>query len=306
VTELALRAPTLDDVPKLTSFFGAITAEHRFGGATEGDIRDWLTDPHLDPASDFRIALQNGDVVGWVDLWDQNRTHERLFVDARAHPRDRRIYSTLLDWAEERAAVVADGHPAIMRVSVASDNELLAAEAGGRGFDIVRHFFILEIDLADEPPVPEWPEEIAVRTYREGDDRTVYDADDEAFRDHWDYVPISFEEWRQFFVASSSFDPTLWFLAEQGDELVGFAICRGERRPGTAHVHVLGVRRAWRRRGIAQALLLHAFREFRRRGSARADLGVDAESLTGAVRLYERVGMHVALRTDTYEMKLNQ
>jgi len=48
-------------------------------------------------------------------------------------------------------------------------------------------------------------------------------------------------------------------------------------------------------------LLLHAFAEFRHRGLKGAVLGVDAESNTGANRLYEQAGMHVAARFDIYE-----
>jgi hypothetical protein len=52
------------------------------------------------------------------------------------------------------------------------------------------------------------------------------------------------------------------------------------------------------------ALLLHSFNEFYRRGSRKAGLGVDASSLTGATRLYERAGMHVARQYDSYQKEL--
>ena len=67
---------------------------------------------------------------------------------------------------------------------------------------------------------------------------------------------------------------------------------------------MLGVRRPWRRRGIALALLHHAFGELYRRGKHRVVLGVDSQSLTGALRLYERAGMHVQLQYDNYELEL--
>ena len=56
------------------------------------------------------------------------------------------------------------------------------------------------------------------------------------------------------------------------------------------------MRRPWRQRGIARALLLHTFGELWRRDRRWAALGVDAESLTGATRLYESVGMSVRER----------
>ena len=56
---------------------------------------------------------------------------------------------------------------------------------------------------------------------------------------------------------------------------------------------MLGVRRAWRRQGLGEALLLRSFAAFRQRGLTRGTLGVDASSVTGATRLYERAGMRV-------------
>jgi ribosomal protein S18 acetylase RimI-like enzyme len=48
------------------------------------------------------------------------------------------------------------------------------------------------------------------------------------------------------------------------------------------------------------ALLRHAATTFHQRGIARMALGVDSASPTGATRLYERAGMHVAQQHATY------
>lgn len=70
------------------------------------------------------------------------------------------------------------------------------------------------------------------------------------------------------------------------------------------YVHTLGVRRDWRRRGIALALLRHSFGKFYRRGVCKVSLHVDAKSLTGATRLYEKAGMHVDRQSHHYEKEL--
>lgn len=109
-------------------------------------------------------------------------------------------------------------------------------------------------------------------------------------------------------------DPMARVLEERGYERIrtsyrmdgapaGVAICRPAQHgdPNSGWISELGVLPEHRRRGLAAALLTHAFAELARRGRVRARLGVDAESTTGAVRLYERVGMSVVERSDIWE-----
>ncbi len=88
-----------------------------------------------------------------------------------------------------------------------------------------------------------------------------------------------------------SFDPSLWFLARDGEEVCGVALCKVLGDEGW--VDVVGVRRPWRTRGLGLALLRHAFAEYHRRGVRKVDLGVDAKSVAGAPRLYGRAGLSV-------------
>ena len=137
-----------------------------------------------------------------------------------------------------------------------------------RGYELVRHFFTMEIDLGEEAEQPSWPDGISVRTFRPGEERTVYDVDMEAFQDHWDFFPVPFQEWRDYFLGSETFDPELWFIAEHGDEIAGTALGSSARGPETGWVNVLAVRRPWRRRGLGRALLLHSFQDFAAAGTS--------------------------------------
>ena len=75
---------------------------------------------------------------------------------------------------------------------------------------------------------------------------------------------------------------------------MGIVIARAaEYEPGLGWVRILGVLPEYRQLGLGQALLRHTFAEFERRGFDAVGLGVDAENPTGAVRVYERAGMHV-------------
>jgi len=128
----------------------------------------------------------------------------------------------------------------------------------------------------------------------------------EAFSDHWDFDRTRYEEWRRLKLEGPTHDPSLFLLAHEGEELAGICLCYRHRSgdPTWGWVGTLGVRRPWRRRGLGLALLHHAFGEFHRRGMSRAGLDVDAENTTGAVALYERAGMDVERRQDTFEKAL--
>jgi mycothiol synthase len=298
------RAPTLDDLPALAAFFAELRDRYGAHVPTEGKLRDDLTRPGENVGGNYRIELEDGSVTGWASVWSPQAQTDRAFIGVRTLPRDRASYAHLLDWAEKRVLEKSDGAAVNAHVPADDGDEPLAEELGTRGYELVRHFFEMEIDLAEEPPDPAWPDGFGPRTFDTEDARAVYDADIEAFEDHWDPLDVTFEEWREYFLGSSDFDPELWFLVEDGDKLAAFSLCSKRDKP-TGHVHVLGVRRPWRRRGLAKALLLNSFRELRRRGCGQARLNVDAENLTGAVRLYEDAGMHVLHRTARWSRDLS-
>jgi mycothiol synthase len=168
----------------------------------------------------------------------------------------------------------------------------------------------MRIDLDKEPPAPEWPDGITVSAKKPGDEPEFYRARCEAFKDHRGYIEEPFEEglarWRHMVETEQYYDPSLWFKALDGDSIAGFAIGMAGTvgDPGMAWVDYVGVLRRYRRRGLGLALLRHCFCKFYRRGIRRAGLSVDAESLTGATRLYERAGMRVVREHVGYEKEL--
>jgi ribosomal protein S18 acetylase RimI-like enzyme len=166
----------------------------------------------------------------------------------------------------------------------------------------------MQRDFDSAPEAPEWPEGIAVRTFVRGqDEEATFAVRQEAYADMWDFDSAPFSVWKHHLIdANPDFDPALWFLALDGEEVVGMTLCdaRTSEDAEMGWVKSVGVRRNWRRRGIAAALLRHAFAEFYRRGTRKVALTVDAESLTGALRLYERAGMRVVRRQEIYEKML--
>jgi ribosomal protein S18 acetylase RimI-like enzyme len=131
---------------------------------------------------------------------------------------------------------------------------------------------------------------------------SVYEAEQETFLDGWSPQRIPFEVWRFRKLGRADFDPSLWFVVWDGENVAGFSQCRW--RQGIGWVGTLGVRRPWRRGGLGLALLNHSFGEFYRHGMKTIGLGVDASSPTGATRLYKKAGMNVAGEYVIYEKEL--
>jgi len=221
----------------------------------------------------------------------------------------------LLKWAEQRAHQAVKRVPAGIRVAM----NLTALNTHKPTLKLfkkmklkpIRHSFIMVAQTDDKREAAEFPDGIVIQTYRDFPDlKAIYRAADEAFQDHWGYVPGNEEEgiqqWKYQNENNPDFDPSLWFLAMDGNEIAGVALCS----PSTGtdqemgFITLFGVRRPWRRRGLALALLVHVFNEFRQRGRKWVGLGVDADSLTGAFRVYEKAGMKIVRDIVTYEKEL--
>lgn len=280
-----LRPPREEDAPAVARLMSRSWPEPIDEGTV---LRTW-TAPGVDLERDARLGRDSYAIV-------EDIGGGRAWLELRGAPS-----TALLDWGEARAA---EKGGRILAGGWTGDTAVLGA-LDARGYRLVRNALRMEIDLAEAPPVSVWPEGIEARSYRAGDARALYDAQQETFRDSWEPIEESYDEWSHWLLEPPAFVPELWCLAHAGEELAGFAICHPHpARPDLGWVRILGVRQPWRRRGLGRALLLHSFAEFRERGLSRAGLGVDATSLTGANHLYEQAGMHVAWRFDIYEKTL--
>jgi mycothiol synthase len=303
-----LRPPREEEVAEVTRIINETArAEHGTDDATEQEIAHWFAQPQVDRERDMFMAEEAGRPVAYADVSDTGETGEQFWVDMRLPPEaSDAAGDALLEAAIRRALEVAaersSGTAPRIIGDASSTNPRAAAAFERAGFRLYRHAYRMAIDLDRELPQPAFPEGLDVRTFRSGEERAVFDVVNEAFEDSWDHVQGVFEEWRHWTIENETFDPSLWWLAYDGPELAGFCLCRPyEAEPDMGWVASLGVRRPWRRRGLARALLLLSFQEFKERGFARVGLGVDADSLTGANRLYESTGMRMVRRHDLYE-----
>ncbi len=305
----SVRRPTMDDVPAVAAMLAdKERIEEGSVSITEDELRSrWAPSPMHDLGkNNWLFSAPDGRVAGitGVGHWEPTRLASNLAL----HPdyTNRGLYPPAIELVLERARALVPAAPTDARVTLnfwCSEKDAEGRQALEQaGFAYVRSNWTMLIEMDTPPPASVWPEGIELRPFTLDILRAVFEADDEAFQDHWGHVPGNFEAWESWLTGRTNFDPSLWFIAYEGEEIAGVALCMkvGEE----AWVDDLAVRRPWRRKGLGLALLHHAFGEFYWRGERKVVLNVDSQNLSGATRLYIRAGMHAVEQRDTFQLEL--
>jgi mycothiol synthase len=293
---LSLRPLTADDAQAIADIVGDYDAFHagvRDRPSAE-DMRYWWG--RVDES--VGAVDERGDLIGSGFV---RRRGSYYIADFYVHPdvRGRGLGSLLCNWGERAAS--AAGLSSIRAAAAARDTGGKAL-LESRGYGYIRSFYRMVVDFERQPAAPIWPDGVTF-TIDPDDEHLLYETLEEAFEDHWGHEERTFEQW---IAQNGPLAERLCHVVRTADGMVAAAQICDEERFGTAWVSILGVRAAFRRHGLGEALLRQAFHDLFARGRRRVALGVDAENTTGATRLYERVGMRVALQDDAYEKLLGQ
>jgi mycothiol synthase len=281
------------------------------------DIERNFDDPWSDEQKDSLLAMKpDGAVValGWVYMNPDPEDVNKAYLWLEVHPDVRgqglgaamlsrleeRGKQRLLEKPESRQCELRIGCPELLRERVALFERF--------GFQPIRYFFRMRRDLVQPIPDKSLPEGLSLRSYHPDLDRALMKAFNDSFQDHWNFTPVTEVDWGLFFTGRSVFRPDISYLAMASDpesgveQIVGFCLNsvspQENERQGIREgwINQLGVRRPWRKRGVATALLCLSMAAFKSEDLEYATLGVDAENLTGALQLYERLGFEAVKR----------
>ncbi len=307
------------DYPKMAAIIQACALEdHSDHVVTEESIRhDYRYLIHCDPYQDMIFAEIDGETVSygrvyWRDELEGNRI---VALIGYVHPRWRRrgIGKWLLSWLEARALQLAAQNPI--------DNPhffevgAIETQIGARtlfeqhGYEAVRYFYQMVRPNLEEIPSFELPPGIEIRSVLPEHYEKIYAAHLEAFRDHWGSCPQD-EPPLEAWLEEPNFDPSIWCVAWEGDEVVGMVLNYIDRDENLAlqrkrgYTENIAVRRPWRRRGIARALIADSLRILKEKGMQEAALGVDTQNPSGALQLYESLGYQVEKLYITYRKEM--
>ena len=224
------------------------------------------------------------------------------------------IGTAILKQNERRTYEIAQEHPAEAPKFLQNDhnNKQVGVAALLKTNDYKEFRWGYEMQRPIDAPLPEapMPEGLEVRPVTEGHYRLIWDAQSEAFKDHWGHTETTKEDYQRWLSDPITFGPDLWKVAWVGDQVAGMVLNfvseeeNQEYQRKRGYTEFISVRRPWRRRGLARSLLVQSIQMFREMGFEETILGVDTLNPNHALNLYEGVGYEITRKSTTYRKPL--
>lgn len=280
---LTARPLTLDDVDATIAMVN--TCELIDSGELMWERADLLSDISVegfDPERDWLGVFDGDRVVAWAFL----QGPRRLWIDVAPDVRGRGIGTSLRRWAVARAHERGNDR---LGQTVEDTRTDVATTLRSAGFTPRHTSWILQMDHPTEPSTVDPPSGIEIRAIQmpteEAQTLEMFEA---AFSEFDDRLPTPVDDWRASVTRRAGFVPDDLVVAVEGARVVGGAFLIDSDE---IWIDKLAVAATHRHRGVARALLGTAFRRSFNRGYDHTSLSTD--SRTGALTLYERVGMRV-------------
>lgn len=310
-----------EDLKALVALINRADAFDRLERATTmEEMKHEMGWPDYFPETDCFLAWNNGHLVGYTDFflgnskagqWGTFYTSGIVDPHWRRQGVGRRLLETLYQRAAERLDEVQD-KPVYFQATARDVEEDRQALYQGLGMERVRYFVNLARPIDNGLPPAVMPQGYRLRTFDPTHDaETVWQVDNLAFQDHWGFTGFPLDAF-QHWLKAPHFRPDLWLLAEEEGtgQVVGMSLNQIEpdwiaqtgRQEG--YVNTLAVLREHRMQGLGTALLVHSLHILRQAGMEAAHLHADAENLTGAVRIYKRVGFKVRKTSVAYRKRM--
>lgn len=268
-----------------------------------GDLPLFFDAPDMDRDRDLRLWKDSrGNLIGFGQLLINQQTHNlesNLYLGVHPTWCGNALDAEILQWSEQRMREVAKERalPVKLRLSI-RDNQLLRQMLfKQQGFTAERRFLTMACPLEQSFSSPSLPDGFTLRSLAEEKDLKAWvDLFNESFIDHWDHHDITVETLRRW-LKNPSYKPELSSVAVAPDGTFA-AFCMAyinqeetiPNQDNDGWIKLLGTRRGFRKLGLGRSMLLTGIQQLKARGVDWVKLGVDADSLTSATRLYQSVG----------------
>lgn len=278
---------------------------------------------NCNPYEDMVMVEVNGALIAtgrtwWAEEADIGYYIYEVFNHTHPDWLESGVMEAVKGWLEKRARQIAVNHPPtaekffetwLPEKATVKMNMLKTS-----GFTEERFFFEMKRDLNQPIPEAVMPEGLEVRPVMPEHYRLIWEAADEAFRDHWGHVESTEEDYQRFLKRTEEMEdmnPDLWMVAWEGDQVAGMVLnkifAKENALMGTnfGWTDPICVRRPWRKRGLATALILKSLELLKELGMDSAMLDVDVINPSGALQLYEKCGYESTQKVITLRKNFN-
>jgi mycothiol synthase len=272
---------------------------------------------NCDPQTDMLFAEMDGKTIAYGRIWWEDLADGTCLFHPYGflHPdwRGEGIGTAMWDAAEKRAREIAAGQPREIPKFIQSEpfetERALVRLLESRGYQAVRYETHMVRDLSEPIPASPLPAGFDVRAVKPEHLRPIFEASNEAFRDHWGARDESEEQYRSL-LEHPDFCPELWKVAWVGDQIASvihnYVLANEnfvfQRKRG--YTEGICTRRPWRKLGLARALLVQSMQMFKDMGMTETALSVDLQNISGALRLYEGVGYRKVKQQTLYRKSI--
>ena len=199
-TKYKVRAANWDDVTAIVALRNASSQSTRGTdvAADHWQRRHWH-ESGIDFETDTVLVLDGEKAIAYAELVSESPYIVFEMVGV-VHPdyRGQGIGTQLVHWAEERVSLslekAPDGAAVFIQNSIFDSNQPGRALFETHGYEIVRDFVHLQIEMENKSPDPIWPAGIEVRPLQTADWEKLGPAMSDAFSDHWGIVEYESEE----------------------------------------------------------------------------------------------------------------
>jgi mycothiol synthase len=288
----------------IANLIDACEAVDRLGEeVSASELKLLLDAPKLDKARDVQLWEDgNYKLVGLalLDMPDsQAEIDACLWFYVHPKVRGEGVDKNIIAWGEQRLREAAKERnlPAKLRAYSREDktDEIRLLEK--QGFAVDRYFLTMARSLSEPIPEPEFPANFSLtHVSGEQDIQPWVEMFNQSFIDHWNHHDLTVETVR-YWMSDPNYQPELDLIAVSGDrKFAAFCDCQIKSHENAnsdnkeGWIELLGTRRDFRKMGLGKAMLLAGLHRLKAAGANTAKLSVDADSLTGATKLYKSVG----------------
>lgn len=264
------------------------------------DLQQFFEYPDVDKRNLHLWRDINGQLVGFGQLFisEENAKIEGyLYFDV--HPSQQGVLEAkIIQWSEERLREVGKRSLSLkLRTHSRENRRFRQVLLEKQGFATERQFLTMACSLNQAFSPTKLPTDFTLQKLSGKEDiKDWVEMFNESFVDHWDHHDLSVEIVSSWF-ENPHYKPEInWVAVAPGGTFAAFCVGYINQEENTrlgrqeGWIKLLGTRRGFRKLGLGRSILVTCIKQLQVANIEQVKLGVDAQSLTSATRLYGAVG----------------